>query len=152
MTSEERMSERDSAGHAITATVTGDVSGQMAIGANIQQVRSEGAPVTAEGRELLADFRRAVEELRAEIDAGVPAELAGPAQERVDELETAVAAAAEGKAEMDVTTFEYVRRWLGKNLPAVAGAVTSVVVHPLVGKLVEAAGDAAAGAVRRRLE
>jgi hypothetical protein len=45
---------------------------------------------------------------------------------------------------------EYVKRWFVKNLPGLAGAVTSIVVHPIVGKLVEAAGDALAAEFRRR--
>jgi hypothetical protein len=36
---------------------------------------------------------------------------------------------------------EYVKNWFRKNVPALAGMVTSVVVHPIVGKLVEAGGD-----------
>ena len=49
-----------------------------------------------------------------------------------------------------MTTMEYVKRWFVKNLPGLAEAVTGVVVHPIVGKLVEAAGDALAAEFRRR--
>ena len=146
------MSDIEKGGHTVTGTVRGDVSGQLAIGTDIQQVRSTTVQTGQETRELLLDFNRVVEQLRSEIRGAAPPELAAPAQQRVDELEAAVTTAAAGEAEMDLTTFEYVRQWLGKNLPSVAGAVTSVVVHPLVGKLVEAAGDAAAGAVRKRLQ
>jgi hypothetical protein len=41
-----------------------------------------------------------------------------------------------------VTTVQYVGRWFRKNVPALAGAVASIVIHPIVGKLVGAAGDA----------
>ena len=50
----------------------------------------------------------------------------------------------------DLSTMEYVRSWFLKNLPGLAGAVTSVVVHPIVGKLVEAGGDALVSEFRRR--
>lgn len=146
------MSDSDRSGPRVTGTVTGDVSGQVAIGSNVQQIRTEGVLPSPDTQALMLDFHSAVEQLRAEIRSVAPPELAGPAQERVDELEAAVASAAAGEEEVDLTTFEYVRNWLGKHLPAVAGAVTSVVVHPLVGKLVEAAGDAAAGAIKRRME
>jgi len=56
---------------------------------------------------------------------------------------------AEG-GEPDLTTMEYVKKWFVKNLPALAGSVTSLVVHPVVGKLVTAAGDAAVAEFNRR--
>ena len=45
---------------------------------------------------------------------------------------------------------EYVRNWFVKNLHGLAGVVTSVIVHPIVGKLVEASGDALVGEFCRR--
>jgi hypothetical protein len=45
---------------------------------------------------------------------------------------------------------EYVRNWFVKNLPSVAGSVVSLIVHPLVGKLVEVGGDAMATTFRKR--
>ena len=52
--------------------------------------------------------------------------------------------------EPDVSTMEYVKRWFTKNIPRLAGAVTSVVVNPIVGKIVEAAGEGLADEYRRR--
>lgn len=63
----------------------------------------------------------------------------------MEELKEAVTA-----EKPDLTTIEYVKGWFVKNLPDLAGAVTSVVVHPIVGKLVEAASDALAAEFRRR--
>jgi hypothetical protein len=45
---------------------------------------------------------------------------------------------------------EYVKNWFTKNVPGLAGAVTSVVVHPVVGKLVSAAGEAISSEFKRR--
>jgi hypothetical protein len=45
---------------------------------------------------------------------------------------------------------EYVKNWFGKHLPGLAGTVVGVLVHPVVGKLVEAAGDAAADEFKKR--
>ena len=63
----------------------------------------------------------------------------------MEELASAITA-----EEPDLTTMEYVKRWFGSHLPGLAGAVTGVVVHPVVGKLVEVAGDALAAEFRRR--
>ena len=52
--------------------------------------------------------------------------------------------------EPDLSVMEYVKGWFGKHLPQLAGAVASVVVHPVVGKVVGAAGDLAAAEFRRR--
>ena len=65
--------------------------------------------------------------------------------ERVDELEQAIT-----EEKPDLSTMEYVKNWFVRNLPGLAGTVTSVVVHPIVGKLVEAGGDALVGEFRRR--
>lgn len=135
-------------GDRITGTVTGDVSGQVAIGSGIRQSWTVGAPPERPTEAELADFRRALEELRAQVSAAAPAPgVEAAATERVKELEAAVA--AEGGTP-DLTTMEYVRNWFLKNLPSLAGAVASVVVHPVVGKLVGAAGDAAVAEFNRR--
>ena len=68
--------------------------------------------------------------------AEAPPEKKDAALEWVEELGEALTA-----GELDLTTMEYVKRWFVKNLPGLAEAVTSVVVHPIVGKLAEAAGD-----------
>ena len=70
--------------------------------------------------------------------ATAPAEQHAAALERIDELEQAVVA-----DEPDLTTLQYVRKWFGKNLPKLAGSVTGLIIHPVVGKIVEAAGDLA---------
>ena len=80
----------------------------------------------------------------------VSAQEAPPAEKekalaRVDALEEAVTA-----KEPDVTTMESVRNWFVKNLPSVAGSVVGLIVHPLVGKLVEVGGDAITTTFRKR--
>lgn len=143
------MSESTQGGQRITGTVTGDVSGQVAIGSGIRQSRSVGGPPERPTEDELAGFRQALEELRAQVAAAAPTpEVQAAAAERVAELEAA-AIPAEG-GEPDLTTMEYVKKWFVKNLPALAGSVTSLVVHPVVGKLVTAAGDAAVAEFNRR--
>jgi len=129
----------------IHATITGDVSGQVAIGAGITQSSTvttlTGGVTPAE----MDDVRRMIAELAARVAKEAPPDKAAAAAERVRELDAAVT----GKAP-DLTTMQYVQQWFLKHAPALAASVTSLVVHPLVGKIVGAAGDAAVAEFRRR--
>ena len=119
--------------------------GQVAIGRDIDQRYTriaQQAPTVTEAD--LAELRRAGEEGKAQSRAEAPPEQQAAALERVDEVEQAVVA-----EEPDLTTIQYVRNWFVKNLPKLAGAVTGLVVHPVVGKIVEAAGDVAAAQFRK---
>ncbi len=134
-------------GDDIRVRIGGSVheGGQVAAGWDIRQsytrTHSEAPAVTEAD---LAELRRAVEGVKAQIRAEVPPEKQAAALERVDEIERAVVA-----EEPDLTTLQYVRNWFANNLPKLAGAVTGLVVHPVVGKVVEAAGDLAASQFRR---
>jgi hypothetical protein len=139
------MSEQEKSGDVIRATISGDVSGQMAVGKGITQTQTIGAARPEVTEAELAELRQALAALKALVEAEAPPEKKDAALERVGELEEAVTA-----EEPDLTTMEYVKRWFVKNLPGLAGAVTSVVVHPIVGKLVEVAGDALTAEFRRR--
>jgi len=138
-------SEQDPSSDVIRATISGDISGQVAVGKGITQVQSIGATRPQITEADLAKLRQILTDLQAKVAAEAPPEKKDAALERVKELEEALTA-----EEPDLTTMEYVKGWFVKNLPGLAGAVTSVVVHPIVGKLVEAAGDALAAEFRRR--
>lgn len=84
-------------------------------------------------------------DLKDLVKSQVSSDLQDSAVERVEELEEAVTS-----PEPDLTTMEYVKKWFGRNLPKLSGAVTSVLVNPIVGKVVEAGGEIAAEEVRRR--
>lgn len=138
------MSDPAKPGDTIQATITGDVSGQVAVGKDIAQQQ------TVTGLHALSpaefdELRRSFAALREQVAAQAPPDKKDAALERVGELEQAVA-----EPEPDLTTMEYVKRWFVKHLPALAGAVTAVVVNPIVGKLVQAAGDALAAEFKRR--
>lgn len=139
------MSEEKKSGDSISATI-GDVSdrSQVAVGHHINQTQTHGAPPVVTEVEM-AQLRQMFEELKTKIAQEVPPAEQGKALERVDELQQAVTA-----KEPDLTTMEYVRNWFVKNLPSVAGSVVSLVVHPIVGKLVEVGGDALASTFRKR--
>jgi hypothetical protein len=127
----------------IQVTVGGDVSGQLAAGENITQMSTKTTPQVTQAE--LEEFRQLLTTLRAKIEVDVPSEKQEAALERVGELEHAIT-----EKKPDLSTMEYVRNWFVKNLPGLAGAVTGVVVHPLVGKLVEAGGDTLVNEFRRR--
>jgi len=139
------MSEQEKPGDAIRATISGDISGQVAVGKGITQIQNIGAARPEVTEADLAELRQALADLKAKVAAEAPSEKKDAALERVEELGEAITA-----QEPDLSTMEYVKRWFVRNLPDLAGAVTGVVVHPIVGKLVEAAGDALAAEFRRR--
>jgi hypothetical protein len=128
-------------GDTISARITGDVSGQVAVGKRIAQQQTSGA--TDVSADELAQLRQAFADLRAEIAAQAPPERQAAAVERVGELEQALLA-----DEPDMTTIAYVGRWFRANLPGLAGAVTGIVLHPVVGTIVGAAGQAIAAEFR----
>jgi hypothetical protein len=139
------MSDQETGGDRIEALVeiAGDQSGQLAVGKDIDQRQAVATdpPTAAELAALDAQFR----ELERTVAEEAPAEERGRALERVEELESAVKA-----DKPDLATMEYVRNWFTKHLPSVAGTVASVIVNPIVGKLVAAAGNALAAEFRRR--
>jgi hypothetical protein len=112
----------------------GDNTGQIAGGKNIvQTTQVVGPPLTQPEREQVRlDFAR----LREQIAAQAPAERRDQAVGHIEELERAAF-----EAEPDLTTIQLVTRWFKHNLPALAGSVTSLIATPLVGRLVQVAGD-----------
>ncbi|HEV2070954.1 MAG TPA: hypothetical protein VGR26_14285 [Acidimicrobiales bacterium] len=140
------MEQRDSSGDHISGTVTGDVSGQLAIGKDIRQTKISGPASERISEEELIELQQAFVELRAHVAAQAPEASKDPAMARLDELEEAVTA-----EEPDVTTIEYVKRWFAKNAPGIAGSVVGLLVNPIVGKLVQAAGDSVAAEFNRRV-
>jgi hypothetical protein len=128
-------------GDTISAQITGAVSGQVAVGKRIAQHQTTGAADVTPDE--LAQLRQAFADLRADVAAQAPPERQAAAVERVEELEQAVLA-----EEPDMTTIAYVGRWFKTNLPGLAGAVTGIVVHPVVGRIVGAAGNAIAAELR----
>jgi hypothetical protein len=135
-------------GDDIRVSIGGSVTegGQVGVGRSISQsyvrTHTEGTGAVTEAD--LAELREALQALKARIVAEAPPEQQAAALERVDELAESVVA-----DEPDLTTLQYVQKWFGKNLPKLAGAVTGLIIHPVVGKIVEAAGDLAAQQFRQ---
>lgn len=135
-----------STGDSITGTVHGQVSGQVAVGKDITQTQNIGAAAELTEEEW-GELGRLFADLRAQVAAQAPPDQQQAAAERAAELEEALTA-----EEPDLTTVHYVKSWFAKKLPTLAGLVTAVLVNPIVGKLVQVAGDAAVEELTRATE
>jgi hypothetical protein len=74
-----------------------------------------------------------------------PSDQKEEALDKVGQLQEAIK-----EDEPNLSKMESVLNWFKDNLPQLAGAVTSVILNPIVGKLVEAAGDLVAEEFTRR--
>lgn len=92
-------------------------------------------------KKLRAQFAR----LKDQIETTVPADKKVEAMQKADELQVAILQKKPSPSKM-----ASIRKWFARNAPGLAGTVTSVIVHPIVGKLVEAAGEAVAEEFRKR--
>ena len=127
-----------------SVSIGGSVSGQVAFGRDITQTQISSAVEPVSQAEL-GDLREAIADIKAEVVRQAPPDKQTAAIERLDELHQAITA---GKPE--VSTMDYVRNWFVKNVPTLAGAVTSIVVNPIVGRLVQAGGDTLVADFKRR--
>jgi hypothetical protein len=136
------MSSNEQASDHISATVSGTVSGQVAVGKDIAQHQVTTTMGVRLSDAELTELHDAFSQLKRDVAAAVPDAERGAALERIDELQEAVTA-----AEPDLNTVQYVKQWFARKLPVVAGVVASILIHPLVGRLIERTGDAAADAM-----
>src|ERR1700681_5018683 len=136
------MAEQHKEGVNISSNIDGSVSGQLAIGQDITQIHTVSAPVS---EAELTELRKAFDALKAQLAQHAPPGQQAGAAERLDELHAAITA-----PQPEVSTMEYVRNWFIKNVPTMAGAVTSIVINPIVGRLVQAGGDVLAVDFKRR--
>ena len=131
-------------GTSISGTITGN-TGNAAIGTEIQQTQTRidlaSAPTPEELQELAASFTS----LKAQVEREAPPEVREEAVRQAETLEKATTG-----PEPDVTAMAKVRRWFLEHAPTLFGAVTTVVVNPIVGKIAHAAGDAIAKEYERR--
>jgi hypothetical protein len=122
---------------------SGNITGsQIVVGDRNVLIHNEAPSISAaEMKSLRARFSS----LKRQIETNVPEGKKGEALSKADELQATVLDKKPNPSKM-----ANIRNWFVKNAPGIAGAVTSVVVHPIVGKLVEAAGDAVAGEFRKK--
>ena len=135
-------SQPTAGGDVIQATIGNNVS-QVAVGKNIrQQQNSSSVDVTDADLKQVSDLFAS---LKQQIEQQAPPDKKDAALERVEELQQEIAS-----KKPDLSTFDYVKNWFGKNLPGMLGTVTSVIVNPIVGKVVQAASGLAVDALQRR--
>ena len=129
-------------GDVIQATIGNNVS-QVAVGKNIrQQQNSSSVEVTEADLKQLSEMFAG---LKQQIEQQAPPEVKAAALERVEELQQEITS-----KKPELSTFDYVKNWFGKNLPGMLGSVTSLIVNPIVGKVVQAASGLAVDALKRR--
>jgi hypothetical protein len=117
-------------------SVGGNVSGQVAAGRTVHQVQH-----LAVGSGGLDDGERAqlaelIAVLEREVAEKSPPQLRAEAEEEAEAVRDAVT-----KDQPDLGRLEFAVRWFVRHLPDVMGAVTSIVISPVLGKLVQAGGD-----------
>jgi len=121
----------------------GSVSGPVHTGKGDILVEQWQANMTR--GEALEAAHQLFAELRAQMAEQAPPEMEEEAKAKVDALEEAVTAKTP-----DLEKMARIREWFVKHLPSAVGTVTSVLVNPILGKVVEAAGDLAAEQLRQR--
>lgn len=92
-------------------------------------------------------LRGVFDDLRTAVAANAPADRQDEALVQAGELEQALVA-----EQPDPGRVRRVLRWFREHAPELAGAVVSVVVHPLVGKVVQGAGEVVAERVKEAIE
>jgi hypothetical protein len=128
---------------SVSATVSNVSGGNIAIGRTVHQTSHVVSAPEAVTPQELADLKQQFAQLRESLldDAEVPDEAA----DKLDQLEQAVTAPTP-----DVGAMERIRNWFLGHAPKVAGSVMALVVNPIVGSLVAAAGDAVSSEFRKR--
>ncbi|MET8430991.1 hypothetical protein [Nocardia sp. NPDC004860] len=122
-----------------TVNIGGSVSGQFTVGDHntVSNIVSGNASVAVTADDI-ASLRAEFGRLRDQLPSEGP--LAEQARENLDDLEEAITA-----AEPDVSTMYSIRNWFSRKLPQFTGAVTTLIVNPIVAQLVAAAGGALVG-------
>jgi predicted trehalose synthase len=129
-------------------TVVNNNSGNVVIGSHNQifsagqQLNLARAATPAE----IAELGQAFNDLHQAIAKTAPPALAKEAAQQADALQAAVAS-----PKPDVTAMGSVKTWFVEHLPAILGGVTGLLTNPIVGKLVEAAGEFTLDQFRVRL-
>jgi hypothetical protein len=128
-------------------SVGGAVGGNVVVGRSNQIISSPTTNVTRPNDAELAAFKAAVDAVKAQSAAVVPGEpaVAAEAAAQLDALHAAAVAPTP-----DLSTMQRVRTWFVEHLPTMAGAVTGLLIHPVVGALVKSAGDAVTAEFQRR--
>ena len=138
------MSRSDREPSSVSISVGGNNTGVILVGGNstIIMNKKTGRETVVTGEES-AKFVDALKQLRTRVESEAPPKQQKAALGQVDDLQSAL-------SNSNLDRVERIRDWFAKHLPGLLGAVTTVFVDPIVGKVVEAAGEIAAEAFRKR--
>jgi len=129
----------DSKDRSIKSEAHDVTNSQLAVGAKIrqsQQFYNVSGPPTAEELEAL---RTAFADLKAQVERDAPPDVRDEAVRQTEALQQATMA-----EKPDVSVMASAKRWFLDHAPGLLGAVTAVVINPVVGKIVSSAGEAIA--------
>lgn len=117
----------------ITTTVKGDISGMFAAGQDIEQKQQiQNGPVT-DPKVMLEDWTAQLTALKQALaDANLPDKTKNVADARLDDLEEQVKS---GKPKQDI--LDQVGNWFAGHIPELLTAITSLLTHPAVTKMIE---------------
>lgn len=136
---------RDSSG-GTKITIGGGVgqNAQIAVGDHNVQSNYVGASDGVTQAQL-DELKKELEKLIEKVTLQAPPEKQDEAKGQIRELEEAITSQPP-----DVDRMSGVKSWFKRNIPSLLGSVGHLVGGPLVGKVVEAAGEGLAGEIRRR--
>jgi hypothetical protein len=127
------MSEPTPGGGSIQVTVSGPMSGQLAVGNDNTQIQ---APAAALSDAELQRLRAAFEQLQARVAREAPPQHWDQAMEQIAKLERAVFT---NKPALD--TIAEAPEWFERDTPKLAGSIRDQVVRPIMDTLGRSGGD-----------
>jgi hypothetical protein len=137
------MSKSDKSGAGISISVGGSNYGALWAGdQNRVIVNAKTGATTTLTPEDVRGLSDALNTLRDRIASEAPPGRREEALAQVAELQSAIL------PQPKVNRMREVRDWFVKHLPSMLGAVTTVFINPILGKVVEASGEMAATAFR----
>lgn len=107
-------------------------------------VNAKTGATTTLTAEDIRSLSNAITELRDRVASEAPPAEREAALGQVAQLQAAIL------PQPKVSRMEEVRDWFIKHLPSMLGAVTTLFVNPILGKIVEAGGEMAASAFQKR--
>jgi hypothetical protein len=118
----------------------GDVTqGQVAVGRDITQSQTVLNAATPPTADELAALTAAFTDLKAQVEREAPPDVREEAVRQTEALQQATVT-----EKPDVSVMAAAKQWFLAHAPGLLGAVTAVVINPVVGKIVSSAGDAIA--------
>jgi len=139
------MSKEEKSKKSYTANIRGHFNGQFLQGDGNVQIQTIGSSSLKVTEQDLCALKQVLADFKAQVEAEAPLEKKEEALKRVEELGEAIKA-----KEPDLDAMGGVKSWFKRNIPKLAGAVVGVIVNPIVGKVVEAAGEGVATAIKHR--